>query len=194
MSANAPAAVASPAGLFPASDPAAARLPFWTFEPDFYDSLLVVIGSEVIGFYETRVMISGEGMSYKWNIAESPTADGAIITPMGASPAKVVVSVGMFTPAHWTAWQALCAATQIPGKRGPTLISMVHPFLELHRLRRFWIEKIPLAKPAEPGVFNGEIALLQGLPLKKTPASRDFSLETELGKRPIALPTAPPAR
>jgi hypothetical protein len=136
--------------------------PFWATDPDTWNTVTVIpAGGNPYVFGNTKVSVTGE-LTMKWDVKESPKSDGATEKFMGYSPCRPEVTWQIYTEQHWDDWQSLFNLIRpTAGKTGPVEVEIVHPQLSQAKLRKFWVESIPIPRQTGPDIFDVSIHCLE---------------------------------
>lgn len=168
-------------------------MPFllWTEAPEGWNSLVI----NETGFTDTKVEVDGE-LGNEFDVKKAPGSDGATETNKGYEPCKPKVSWVLYTNDHFRDYQALLADVQPkPGKTGPSVVSIFHPQIQLHRKERFYVTKIHFLKHIGSNQMQAVWELLEYFPAPKPAAAatstpvaaatpRERALETRTLEKP----------
>lgn len=98
----------------------------------------------------------------KWDVKETPGADGASETNKGYTPCTPKVSILLWTDTHREAWDRLAASIRpAGGKQPPKPITVEHAELAAAKRSRFYVKKLSGKKFIGPGRDEVVIELLE---------------------------------
>lgn len=112
--------------------------------------------------------VTGASRAYDWDVKKGKGSSGATVTFQGEPPAKFKVSLKLWRPEHFGAWDKLreILKTAQKGKKVEAL-DVVHPYLADLDVHAVVVETIGQLEHAGKGLFTVEISLLEYKPPKK---------------------------
>lgn len=140
-------------------------LPFWDADdPDeaaAWDTV-VINGRKLPGL----AAVEGE-IGRKIDARSPPGSDGARLIHRGYEPAKVKITLRLWTREHWRDWQAVYPRRR-PGERIQPL-EVSHPALVVLGVRNVFVEKVGAPRPGTPkGVMEVAIHAVEHRPPTRT--------------------------
>lgn len=183
------------------------RVPFWDSLGGSFEQRLADLGEASLWDTGTLggrklpglVKVDGAEVSRKWDVKTAPGSDGATITDQGYEVAKPTITLLLWTPEHWTAWQDMLSALMPkPGKaakKPPAPVPVTHPALNSLGIDNLIILSIAAPKPASPhGAVEVVIKCVQWLKAKKSPITTPnatLNIPTTAAVEPPKAPAAP---
>lgn len=77
-----------------------------------------------------RARISGAGIPYKWDVRQSYGRAGATVVGLGRDLSKFTLTIEMWEPVHFIAWELFKVQLEPPGPFAlPLAVNMQHPIL-----------------------------------------------------------------
>jgi hypothetical protein len=138
----------------------------------------------------------GDGPGRKWDIKSPPGTDGAVYTDQGFEGAPVTLTVTLWTPDHWKAWQALLPGIlPKPGKgtkKPPAPRALVHPDANALGVTGVIVLNVSGLKSAGPGMKQATIKAAQWVKPKKAAIyTPNATLQVETAAATEGAPAAP---
>lgn len=132
--------------------------------PEFYDHLIIA-GVETPGV----VKIDGASRPYKWDVKEGKGTSGGTTTFQGAGVPKVKVTLTMWLPEHFAAWDDLRTALQASLSKAVTALDVLYPDLSELDIFSCVVEDIGQVKRVKQGdtLSTVDFSLIEYHPPKK---------------------------
>jgi hypothetical protein len=181
-------------------------LPFWDSPNGAFDQWIDDLGEASVWDVATLggrklpglVKVDGAEVGRKWDVKTGPGIDGATTTDQGYEVAKPTLTLLLWTPEQWEAWQDIVPLlVPKPGKatkKPPTAVPVTHPALNGLGINNLLILSLSAPKPASPkGAFEVTIKTVQWLPSKKAPVQTpgSFNIPTTAAVEPPKAPAGP---
>ena len=99
----------------------------------------------------------------KIDVKTAPGVDGATITFHGLDAARIALTITLWTPDHWAAWQALLPTVQPRAGKPPAKpVSFAHPATSSLGITAVYVEEVGAPKPGSVvGTKEIELKLVQ---------------------------------
>jgi len=147
------------------SDPSFYRIPFWLSadDPLIWDRLWLG-GEEFPGL----TTISGQGLQRKIDVKDAKGEDGGSIRDEGYQPARIQISIQIYSESDWQWLQELWPMIT-PRKKGGVRnpLEILHPVTELLGIRHIYIDTIPVPKLADQ-ILTVTFGAIEWIPEPKT--------------------------
>ena len=106
--------------------------------------------------------------SRKIDIKNSPGSDGATITALGYEPAEIDITLRMWTPAQYIAWQAMLPDIQPKmGKPPASPLDLAHPGANSYGIKAVIIKNVSIPDIDDKQIATVTISCIQWLTAKK---------------------------
>jgi len=141
--------------------------PNWIESPQQWDTVTLQ-GVDLPGIAK----VTGK-LGRKIDVNSPPGADGATLRDKGYDPARISVTLRMWTPEQFNSWeQTNLSLVAIRQQSQRTALEIVHPALNNLGVRRVYLETIGvLHEGGTRGVYETELTFIQFLPPTQRPTA-----------------------
>jgi len=132
--------------------------------------------------------------SRKIDIKNSPGSDGATITALGYEPAEMDITLRMWTPAQFVAWQAMLPDIQPKmGKPPAAPLDLAHPGANSYGIKAVIIKNVSIPDVDDKQIATVTITCIQWLTAKKVGTQTAKTAKgPDLTQVPLVAPVQPP--
>lgn len=129
--------------------------------------------------------------SRKIDLKNAPGSDGGTLTDLGYEPARIDITLQLWTADHWQTWQQVASAIRPrPGKGVGSPLDITHPALSVYGIKSVYVVGMSLPiDSGTPGVKEVTISCIEWLPPRRTSANTPKS--SKASPRPLDLSNVP---